>query len=208
MPGVTVSPYYMGLFRSVFLDLPCAHCGRLARLEAQFQTQGEDSQECYEVGQQVAKDKALRAGRRYPAMVSHYCDACLHRWQVQNAVARRDALLAWMEAGRLRLLAWKSGATIAIEALRELLDSDLAGLEARAPRPTFHLFGLGYDFVWDGAQVASWDDSGASFEANLERAIDQRLKELGWSQGNVWMRDDLVVWVDPRGAIQVIDRAA
>jgi hypothetical protein len=187
----------MGMFRTVWADLPCGRCGCGRRSGVQFKT-GDDGLEDYEEGVIIPGGDDLQVGRVYEGITERYCGACLRDFEADLALVTADATAALIESSRLRLDGKGSGTAIDPAALRahgtSVWAATKAGPTTEEPRILAISFGSrDCDVIWEGVHIDWRADAWKEYSDALNGAIDGAMRERGWPGGRERFRDWAVV---------------
>jgi hypothetical protein len=198
----------MGMFRSVYADRPCEHCGESRSVEIQFKT-GVDCCERYTLGDLVAPDEGLRTGRTYEGITDRYCESCFRKWAIHQRAAMLESLAQLVETGRLQLRKKGSDAWISVEHLRDEKspaprapwenDPD----EHAVPSVTIIRPNFGFEVFWDGGEAKFPNNACKEYDRELDQRVGRALSDLGWTSGSDFMRPDLLVYLDDDSRIRV-----
>ena len=196
----------MGVYRSVYCEMTCEHCGRRHRAEIQFET-GDDRQEQYEDGQRIPQDDGLAPGVSYDAVVNLFCADCDQDWHAAHQAAICETLAGFVEQGRLTLRSKDAAADHTAEGLRRLgrttRDAVLRDPNGRHPIAALAF----YKLTWDGGAVDFMDpanDPSAAFKKCFHGAVDDALKAAGWPLGRDSLCEDLRVAIGEDRVIFVL----
>src|SRR5688572_28665149 len=91
----------MGMYRSIYADRTCEHCGGIFRAEIQFKT-ANDWCQTYELAQIVTPDKAFSPGEEYHACVDRYCAPCMLHHNIASCRAKYSVYASLIRDGQLR----------------------------------------------------------------------------------------------------------
>lgn len=200
----------MGLYRTLFADLPCTACGVSRQAQVQFRT-GQDNLEEYKAGDSVAaEDLPFQQGRKYEASADRYCQNCANTRKAAEITAFFSTLAEFVEGGRLKLvkgLMFKTG--LSPEKLRQMGTLQEKNF-LQKPAQTGTLFSRieGFDIVWDNEPMKPGTPIQSNFITNVNDRIALQLQEAGWLAASGLLREDLLVYLDTENRIQVFYQEA
>jgi hypothetical protein len=187
----------MGMFRTVWTQLPCGRCGRLRRSGVQFKT-GDDGLEDYEEGVVIPGGDDLQVGQVYEGIAERYCGPCLREFEADLALVSANATAALIENGRLRLDRKADGTAIDPAVVRAHGASVRAATKAspttEEPRIlTISFSSRDHDVIWEGVSIDWRDDAWKEYSDTLNGTVDAAMRERGWPGGRERYEDWAVV---------------
>jgi hypothetical protein len=194
----------MGLYRSVYTELPCASCGVVRRVEVQFKT-GDDGLEHYEAGDIAAEDDTFKRGCMYEGIADRYCESCYRRWAGDSAEAQSAVVANCVESGRLEMINRDTGPVTA-ERIREQGEERARQLRVGTAQGGPYVINFGHRDIevhWDGRRAEVWNDASAALTEFVRRQVDDELLHAGWDGGDQQFRVDLHVYLDDEQCIRV-----
>jgi len=201
----------MGMFRTLYVRLPCSRCSKARIAEVQFKT-GKDDLEEYSEGDIIEPSHWIDASKEHDGLSddSLFCDACFYQWRKALISAEYELLMQFMLEGRVKLLL-KTGEPVTADLLLSLgndavseIDEDRADtvyLRHAADPPPIHCFGsvpYKFDLGFDGLNIDLVKNTNPDFDfvELFQDQTDLTMKERGWNDGSDWMSKSLVVYLD------------
>jgi hypothetical protein len=172
----------MGMFRTVWAELPCRKCGARFRVGVQFKT-GDDGLEDYEEGVAIPPEHGLLPGQTWEGIGQRYCKDCRQQHQDDYADVEKEALASMVEAGGLVLTHKKTGDTVEASAIRE---SDSGG--------RFDTVGL--EITWRGTRTTDNNEVWSQFYGSVKERVDAGMRERGWAAGGEQYDDWVIIIAD------------
>ncbi len=197
----------MSLYRTLYTDLPCGHCGRQRQVGVQFRTGRDNLEEYWDGDRLEIPDSECSPVDYWLGAADFYCGSCLRERRADELMALYEALAEFVHQGRLEV---RKGFWLGFVFRNELPPSRLLAMGRKYSEQARKIPPEGWS-LFDGLAdcVLTWDRhaarQGTAAYSNFLEAVNafiaKTMERRGWHWRSL-LREDIIVFTDDRGRLR------